>query len=131
MILNKTLITTATLAGALALGACTATINEPVRGPALQNTKAGKLPAGRAPGTLPSGHRMSGAELSVKFRGRRTRFTDMQGRPLRASAWRMRGDTYCGRWPNRGWRCYEVYATGPNRYTLWFGGRAHGRVSVH
>lgn len=131
MRMSKPILMAAALSSVFALGACAGRMDKPVTSPAVQNTKAGKVPAAKAPGTLPSGRRVMGRELAVKFRGRRTRFNDMHGRRMRVRGWRVRGDTYCARWPRRGWRCYEVYQTGRNRYTLWFHGRVRGHVSIH
>lgn len=117
--------------------------------PPLAETKAARMVYGAAPQTLPNrGKRMTGQQIRVAFRGRRTRFIAPDGRgdltfrnrtlvyrrdggqPM-TGTWSVRGDRMCVKWPNLAVSCYDVHAAGRDQYSVWLKNRPRGRISVH
>ncbi len=116
--------------------------------PPLAETKAARMVYGAAPDTLPDrGRRMTGQQIRVTFRGRRTRFIapygpgdmtfrsrtviyERSGAKPMTGQWWTRGDQMCVKWPNLNTSCYDVYAAGTGEYTVWLKNRPRGRISV-
>lgn len=116
--------------------------------PPLAETKATAMAYGNAPNTLPQGNRMTGRDIAVTFRGRRTLIRSPQGsqqlvfgnhtleyrqagrRPM-TGRWRVRNNRMCVKWPRLHESCYTVYELGGNQYTVWLNNSPRGRISVH
>jgi hypothetical protein len=116
--------------------------------PPLAETKAAKMTYGSAPDTLPEGNRMTGRDIAVTFRGRRTLIRSPQGskqlvfrdhtleyrqagrRPM-AGRWRVRNNQMCVKWPQLAESCYTLYELGGNQYTVWLNNSPRGRISVY
>lgn len=117
--------------------------------PPLAETKAARMVFGAPRDTLPNrSSRLTGQQIRVTFRGRRTQFIapygpgDMtfrnrtvvyqrSGGQAMTGNWTVRGDQMCVKWPSLAMSCYDVYAAGPNEYSVWLKNRPRGRISVH
>lgn len=116
----------------------------------VEKTKMGSLPYTKAPETIgdPKGTRLTGNQITAKFKGRRTVFVGPQEQgimqydadtvsfhratgPEVKGTWAVKNDTYCVTWAGAEESCYIVYQDAPNSYSLWLKNRPAGRVSIH